>query len=612
MQEPQPMFPHFHPVSKKDWLAKLKEDLKDKSYNELQWHTYEGFNVEPYYTRSEVSQLDYLQQLHNTLVTSTSTQGSAREWVNNQYIRVKNEKNANAVALEALNNGAEGLYFDVSKLQDIKLGILLKDIKLNYCSVSFLAGSQADQLLSAYIRYAKEQGVQAEELNGIFNFDPIGEIAESGLIDSDHFSSFASVTSKTGRMPHFYGITINTDSFHDSGASAVQEIAFGLNLAVSNLDHLTDGGMSAADAIDNLCFSVSIGTSYFMEIAKLRAIRWLFAKIANSYGLTDYQPGQLYIHARPDTWSASILDPHVNMLRYTTQAMSAIIGGCNALSIPPFDSSFAEPSAFSRRISRNISSILKEEAYFDKVADAAAGSYYIETLTDRLITASWALFLQVEEKGGFSRAFEKGFIQEELRRVRKDKLQDINTRKQKLVGVNAYANAEEKLPKSSTSTGSADQEKLLSPQRRGAAYENLRVRTEAYIAAGHERPLAILLQFGDAAMGRARSAFASDFLRCAGFATQEAHAQPQSSQLNQLLQQRPSIIVCCSSDADYEAQVPELADYVRKFFNGLLLVAGRPDSMKEVKHAAIDGFIHLKSDALDVLTEIQDKLFGEE
>ena len=610
MQEPQPMFPHFHPVSKKDWLSRVKEDLKDKSYKDLQWHTYEGFEMEPYYTRSETSKFDYLQQLHNNVAASSATSGSARYWVNNQYIRVKNEKEANNIALDALNSGADGLYFDVSKLQDIQLDVLLKNIQLNYCSVSFLAGSQADQLLSAYLRYAQEQGVQPQDLHGIFNFDPIGEIAESGLIDSDHFSSFAATTGRTSDLPHFYGITINTDSFHDSGASAVQEIAFGLNLAVSNLDHLTDQGTSPAEAIGNLCFSVSVGTSYFMEIAKLRAIRWLFTKIARSYGLDDFQPGQLYIHARPGSWSSSLLDPHVNMLRYTTQAMSAIIGSCNALSIPAFDSSFADPTAFSRRISRNISSILKEEAYFDKVSDAAAGSYYIETLTGRLVSAAWQLFMEVEEKGGFSRAFEKGFIQDELKRVRQQKLQDISTRKQKLVGINAYAMPEEKLTKANTSISNAGQEQLLSPQRRGAAYEKLRLRTEAYLAAGHERPLVLLLQFGDAAMSRARAAFASDLLRCAGFATEEVRAQPQSSQLHQVLQeQRASIIVCCASDADYESQVPDLADYVRKFFNGLVLVAGRPDSMKEVKNSAIDGFIHLKSDALDILSELQDKLF---
>jgi methylmalonyl-CoA mutase len=612
MQEPQAMFSNFPAVSKKDWLARLQEDLKDKPYTDLQWNTYEGFTLEPYYTRSELHNIGYLKELHNSQLTNANSgSGSPRQWVNNQYIKVKNEKEANNIALEALNNGADGIYFDVSKIQGVKLDQLLKDIQLNYCSISFLAGSEAEKLLTDYLQYATGKGVQTEDLHGIFNFDPVGEIAENGLVDSDHFNSFAAINEKTGKLRNFYGITVNTATFHNSGASAVQEIAFGLNIAVAYLHHLTDTGMSASNAIKNLCVSFSIGTSYFMELAKLRAFRWLFSKVAQSYGLSQHKPGDLYIHARADIWSGSLLDPHTNMLRLSTQAMSAVLGGCNALTIPAYDQTFAEPGAFSKRISRNISNILKEEAYFDKVADAAAGSYYIETITDKLIHAAWELFLQVEDKGGFSRAFEKGFIQEEVRKIRQQKLQDIGLRKQKLVGVNAYAQADEKLPQGTT-TSKPEHDTILSPQRRGAAYEKLRQRTESYVAAGNPRPQALLLQFGDAAMRRARAAFATDFLRCAGFVTSEIQVQPQSSQLPSLLQQNDeSMLVFCASDEDYINEVPEMADYIRKFHPGLLLVAGRPDALQGVKNAAIDGFIHLKSDALDVLSEIQDKLFGE-
>lgn len=611
MQERQAMFSEFKAASKKDWHNKLTEDLKGTPYQSLQWHTYEGFTLEPYYTRSDLRSLRYLQQLDNAEAKAAeASPASPRQWVNNQYIRVKNEKEANAIALDALNKGADGIFFDVSRLTHLKLDVLLKDIYLNHCSVSFMAGSEAEHLLQAYLQYASDQGIRPEELHGMFHFDPVGEITDNGLIDSDHFQSFRAITNQTISMPHFYGITVNTSYFHDAGASAVQEIAFSLNIAVSYLDNLTEQGMTAAEAVQNLCLSVSIGTSYFMEIAKLRAIRWLFSKIVQSYGLDDYEPGQLYIHAKSDTWSASVIDPHVNMLRQTTQAMSAILGGCNALTMPPFDISFADPSHFSRRISRNISTILKEEAYFDKVTDAAAGSYYIETMTDQLVENAWKLFLRVEEKGGFSRAFEKGFIQNEVRRVREEKLHDISQRKQKLVGVNAYCQPEENIPAPAVSA-LRENEQLLLPLRRGLEYEKLRLRTETYMAAGHARPHALLLQFGDPGMRRARAAFATDFLRCAGFTTQEVMAEPEISQLPDQLQEPAEIIVFCAADADYEAHVPEMADEIRKHFGGLLIVAGRPAAMPGgVKYAAIDGFINMKSDALDVLHEFQDKLFA--
>lgn len=605
------MFSEFKAASKKDWHEKLISDLKGGTYQDLQWHTYEGFPLDPYYTRNDLDSLRYLQQLHNAQAgTAEAGPGSPRQWVNNQYIRVKNEKEANAIALDALNQGAEGIFFDVSRLTDLKLDVLLKNIHLNYCSISFMAGNEAEHLLQVYLEYAKAQGIKAEELHGFFHFDPVGEITDNGLVDSDHFESFTAITNQTASMPHFYGISVNTSYFHDAGASAVQEIAFSLNIAVAYLHKLTEQGISAAEAAQNICLSVSIGTSYFMEIAKLRAFRWLFSKIMQGYGLNDYEPGQLYIHAKADTWSASVVDPHVNMLRFTTQAMSAILGGCNALTIPSYDNAFAQPSHFSRRISRNISTILKEEAYFDKVTDAAAGSYYIETITDQLIGNAWKLFLQVEEKGGFSRAFEKGFIQQEVRRVRENKLQDISRRKQKLVGVNAYCQPEEKIPAAAIASLS-ESDNLLLPLRRGLEYEKLRLRTENYIAAGNARPHALLLQFGDPAMRRARAGFATDFLRCAGFTTAEviAEADPERV-LKQLHEQAPEFIVFCAADPDYEVYVPEMADKIRKNFSGLLIVAGRPDTLPGgVKYAAIDGFIHLKCNTLDTLTEFQDKLF---
>lgn len=610
MKEPQGMFSEFDGAGKKSWLSKLKGDLKGTSYDSLKWQTYEGFTLEPYYTRRDLKQVQHLRQLHNALASAAESSGeSPRQWVNNQYIRVKSEKDANAVALESLNMGADGLFFDVSRLTNIKLDILLNDIQLKHCSVSFHAGSDAEHLLTDYLQFARDQGLKPEDLHGIFNFDPVGEIADNGLVDSDSFDSFSAITDQTAKMPHFYGITINTASFHDSGASAVQEVAFGLNIAVSYLHNLTEEGMSPAEAVQNLCLSVSIGTSYFMEIAKLRAFRLLFSKIVQAYGLDDYDPAALYIHARADFWSASLIDPHVNMLRHTTQAMSAILGGCNALTMLPFDINFNDPSPFSRRISRNISSILKEEAYFDKVADPAAGSYYIETITDKLSAAAWDLFLQVESKGGFARAIEKGFIQEEVKKVRLQKLEDIARRKRKLVGVNAYCQPKEQI--SGNKVSLPEHEKLLWPQRRGVAYEKLRQRTETYVAAGNERPHALLLMFGDAAMRRTRAAFAADFLHCAGFSSKEVTVAPHSPELISLLQeQQPSILVCCAADADYEQEVPELADFIRKNFEGLLIVAGKPEAMEEkVKHAAIDGFIHLKSHALDVLNELQDKLF---
>ncbi len=209
-------------------------------------------------------------------------------------------------------------------------------------------------------------------------------------------------------------ISINASNFNNAGADIVQELAFGISMGSEYMAQLTDRGISADMAASKIRFSFGTGSHYFPEIAKLRAARLLWSVVINGFHPENIEKMKMDIHCVTSEWNKTIYDPYVNLLRTQTEAMSAILGGTDSLTVEPFDIVFRNPDEFSERIARNQQLILKEEAYFDKVADPAAGSYYIENLTNLISENAWKLFLEIEEKGGFLSCLKSGFIQNKL------------------------------------------------------------------------------------------------------------------------------------------------------------------------------------------------------
>lgn len=422
------LFEDFKKISAEEWKAKIIKDLKGADFQEkLVWRTYEGIDIQPFYTAEDIREQRCSDQIHSLQ--------SSSNWHYREEIVVKDADTANKQAIEALSKGADAIAFDLTtvSLAELSYPKLMAGINPNQAPVTFKT-TEASLLL----QQIKQNNPSLSALKGSLDFDPLAQWMQTGASYQEKMQALLATHQAFAASQAFTAITVNSHHFHNAGASAVQELAFTLSSALAYVDYLTDQQQAPQEIFTNIEFSVSSGTNYFFEIAKLRALRWLWAKLAASYAVSLQT---LKIHASTSYWSKTAADPYVNILRNTTEAMAALAGGSSSLTVLPYDVAINnEPDDFSRRISRNISVILKEESYFDKTIDPAAGSYYIEKLSDSLVEASWELFLQVEKMGGIAKAFEKGFVQQEIEKVRQQKAVNLQTGKETLVGTNKYIN----------------------------------------------------------------------------------------------------------------------------------------------------------------------------
>jgi methylmalonyl-CoA mutase len=372
-------------------------------------------------------------------------------------------------------------------------------------------------------------------------------------------------------------------------------------------------GLSADDAARRIKFTFAVGSTYFMEIAKFRAARMLWANIVKAYGSEKECCQKMKIHAVTSEWNMTVYDPYVNMLRGTTEAMSAAIAGVDSLEVLPFDYPFRAPGEFSNRIARNTQSILKEEASFDKVVDPAAGSYFIENLTQSISETAWKLFTEVENMGGYVEAFKAGFIQNTIKATADARDKKIETRREIILGSNQYPNFTEKADKDVTlevvtrkAAPAACGTVLGQPlaKYRGAQpFEALRFATEQ---SGKE-PVAFMVTYGNLAMCRARAQFACNFFAVAGFKVVDNNrfSSPEEG-VKAALEAKADIIVACSSDDEYAEGVPQIASLVGD--KAIVVVAGEPACKEELVAKGIENFISVKSNVLETLKGYQAKL----
>jgi methylmalonyl-CoA mutase len=321
------------------------------------------------------------------------------------------------------------------------------------------------------------------------------------------------------------------------------------------------------------------------------------------------------IHAVTSRWNKAMYDPYVNMLRTTTEAMSAIIAGIDSLSVGPFNEVYEKPDDFSERIARNQQLLLKEESYLDRVADPSAGSYYIESLTDSIAAEAWKLFLEVDAEGGFVEAVTRGSIQNRIAATAKKRNEDIASRRETILGVNQYPNFTEN--KAVEMHGNASKTKepisgspivpVLKPDRAARPVEALRYKTDRY-AADHKRPAAFMLTYGNLSMRIARSQFSRNFFACAGFEVIDNLGFKTAEEgVNAFLASQAEILVICSADEEYPTLAPAVKELVGE--KGILVVAGYPkDIVDELKAKGIEHFIHVRSNLLEELSKYQELL----
>ena len=612
MKQDEKLFEQFPPVTTEEWLAKIKTDLKGADFNKkLVWKTNEGFEVMPFY-RSE--NIEGMKHAFTVPGQFPFVRGGKRDnnWFVRQNVAVSNYSEANSKALEILMKGVDSLGFTITDPESItaeNFATLLKGIHTESIELSFLSEGRAREIVQSLTEVLRSRGTDLNIVRGAVEADPIGRLMINGKLCvpvKAGLDYLAELVNDSAHLSNIRVVQVNAANFSNAGADLVRELAFGLSLGNEYLAQLTDRGVSIGLAAAKTGFTFGIGSNYFMEIAKLRAARMLWAAIVKAYSPSSEDVCRMNITSVTTQWNKTLYDPYVNMLRTQTEAMSATLGGTDTLVVAPFDTAYAAPDAFSERIARNQQLLLKEEAHFDKVADPGAGSYYIENLTAMIANSAWKLFLEVEERGGFLKALTEGFIQSQVEEMAAKRLSDIAKRKEILLGTNQYPNFTEKL------TEKADLNRAFVPAKdvegaevrplktvRGAEeFEKLRHASD--VAA--KRPSVFILATGHLAMRLARAQFSSSFFGCAGYRIIDNGGYATVAEgMKAANESGAEIIVLCSSDEEYATIAPEAFGMKREAAH--FVVAGAPECIEDLKKAGIEHFISVRSDLLATLKQ---------
>ncbi len=616
------LFSEFPPVSTSDWEAVIEKDLKGADYEKkLVWNTGQGFTVKPYYREEDLQEIDGTAILPGVFPYVRGNKVKGNDWYIRQNIRVNNIERANKKALDILMKGVNslGLILDDNKEYSKEdLDGLCRNIFAEIVELNFVCGRQAENIAGIYLELVQQYNRDYQKVHGSVNYDPLGRLVIKGnyydSIDED-FERCRRMINLTANLPHFNVITVNGRNFHHAGSSVVQELAYSLAAGAEYLTQLTDRGLSVDKVAPGMRFNFSIGSDYFMEIAKIRAARQLWANIVKAYGPSSDDIARMGIHTETASWNISVYDPYVNMLRSTTESMSAAIAGVDSHIVRPFDAAFSKPEEFSERIARNQQLLLKEEAYLDKVADPAAGSYYIETLTASMVDEAWNIFLGIEEKGGYIEAVKSGYIQRKIMENAEAMDKAIATRKMSLLGTNQYPNFAERIEKyipaevfkpSHFTEKNAIVETLI-PYRGSQAFEALRKKTDDY-SRENKRPAIFMFTYGNLSMRIARAQFASNFFAVAGFdLINNPGFKTIDAGVQAAIDSKAGIVVICSSDDEYATIAPEICKKLKG--HAIVVLAGYPkDIIDDLKKAGLKHFIHMRSNVLESLQEIQKEL----
>ena len=589
------LFAEFNPVTKQEWMEKVGIDLKGADFDKkLVWKNLSKIKIQPFYNAEDKQ--DYIQ----------NTGENSQSLINYRSIAVNTAESGNKLALKAVEEGINGILFTIDK--NISVAKLVEGIDLNKIAVSFILRTDAVEIVSDFLGFVKEQRIVNENLKGFIDLEIISDYLTHGNIVENQLDTVAELVTLAVDYPNFKLLTISGSEYLDSGANQVQEVAYTLSSLVFLIEKLKERGIPEQEVFDNLNFKLAIGSEYFVEIGKFRAFNSLLIEIANKYGISEHAHS---IIGKTSIWSKSVTDPHTNLLRATTEAMSAILGNVDAVLIDAYDKEFNEPSDFSSRIAGNISTILKEESYLGKVANPVDGSYYIEEVSASIASKALELFKTIEDNGGFYKSFESELIQQQIAEIRQEKIKLISQRRLPMVGVNKYPNLMEAVNADILSAGEENNSKVLTPRRASLEIEAIRKTTEELVAKTNKRPVVELTSFGNLTMRKARAAFAYDFIGVSGFKVlQEQSYSSALEAAEQSANSDSSVVVVCSSDQDYE----EYAVAFVKAFRALnsekvLLLAGNPTNIfDELTEAGLDGVVNIKSDVIRTISSIQNKI----
>ncbi len=645
-----PLFAGFPPATDADWRKAAEESLDGAPFEKkLVTRTPEGIDLQPIYSRTEGEKLGPDQAWPGLppYVRGADPLGSrAAGWFICQHPGVFAPEEFNAALGADLNRGQNAVVLPLDTATRLGLAAnqaapaqlrdggvtlrtvedadaLLRGVDLGAVPVFAAAGVAAPAVLAVLRTWQAKSGASARGLRGAITGDPVAEWLRAGSLPvawEAALDGLAAVTSQV-RQDGLDLRTLGVDAalWTDAGAHAVQELAFALATGVAYLRALHDRGLGIDDAAPRVLFTFGLGSNFFMEIAKLRAARLVWARAVEAAG-GGAAAQRLVCHGRTTRWNKTVLDPHVNLLRTTTEAFAGVVGGCAGLQVGAFDECFRAPDEFSRRLARNLQIILAEECQLGRVVDPAGGSWYLETLTRQVASKAWALFQDIERRGGMAAALREGYPQALVEKTAAERVAAVEQRRDGVIGTNLHPNLREKLPAvapvvpaAAPAPGGGDAIKPLVPRRRAEPFEALRWRAEAHLARTGARPKVFLAGFGPRKQHAARADFSSAFFAAGGFepVVGKGFDGPEAA-VKAALESGARVVVLCSTDDTYPALVPPAAQALKAAPRPpLVVLAGlpaAPELQQQFKAAGVDEFIHLRANCARLLAALQDKL----
>lgn len=606
------LFDQFPATTYDEWRAKVEADLKGADFDKkLVWRTNEGFNVQPVYRREDIKDLQTTNSLPGEYPYVRGTR-TDNDWLTRQEIVAESAEEANSIALDVLNKGVTSLGFSVKEATADEVATLLKDIHVPAVEVNFTCcPNKAQALAEVLVKFLQEKG-WADDFRGSIDYNPLRKALRHGAgnVSDEVVAQAKKLVETVAPVKGLRVLSVDSNVLSNAGAYIFQELGYALAWGADWMTLLTDAGLDATEVARRIKFNMGVSSNFFMEIAKFRAARMLWAEIVRQYNPSCPCAEKMMCHAVTSRFNQTIYDAYVNLLRSQTEAFSAAVAGVDSMTVTPFDVAYKKPDEFSERIARNQQFLLKEESHMDKVIDPAGGSYYVETLTVSIAQQAWKLFLDVEENGSFFKQVNEGLVQKAVNASCEKRHTDVARRKEILLGTNQYPNineiAHDKIESTACGCGcGCDHEDNggLLMKRAATDFEALRLQTEAWPV----RPKVFMLTIGNLAMRLARAQFSSNFFGCAGYQIIDNNGfKTVEEGIDAALAQDANVIVLCSSDDEYA----EYAPAAFKYLNGRaeFVVAGAPACMDDLKAQGINDFVHVRVNVLDTLSDFNKRL----
>jgi methylmalonyl-CoA mutase len=580
----------------------LKEDFAGDPESLLTTRTYDGIEIQPLYTAEDTAAATGFPGVA-PYVRGARPEGSVGTgWDIRALHSHSSAAAANKAILADLEGGVSSVWLRAGgdALPVEALADALNEVYVELAPITLDAGAEYEAAAEALFEVFAERGIPAAQARGTLGADPIGLRARTGQAH-DVAPAAALAARVAAKYPELRTIVVDGTAFHEAGGSDAQELGAAVASGVAYLRALTDAGLGVGAAASQLEFRLAAGTDQFLTIAKFRAARRLWARVAEVAG-AEPASRAMRQHAVTSPSMLTRRDPWVNMLRTTVACFSAGVGGADAITVLPFDSAIGAPDAFSRRVARNTHAVLLEESKLAGVIDPAGGSWYVESLTDELARAAWAEFTGIEREGGIESTLDSGALAGRLAATWAARSERIATREDALTGVSEFADPDEKPVVRAASPPAADGPGGLPRVRYAQDYEALRDRSDAYLEAQGERPRVFLATLGPVAAHNGRAGFAANLFQAGGI---EAVNPGATDDVVADFRKSGAKVAClCGSDRSYGEQAAEVATALAAAGAETVLLAGKPSA----EYTDVDGFIHVGCNALDVLTSTLETL----